>query len=367
MAGKDNYPASTKEINNLIADCLDIKREEWITDNAKNHEDLQVTEEKARNIIQFLNEKGEPIPQTGIVVGSRSVNGGGTYVRLASSDAVYLSRNVPYLRTTAMDYIDKKLTELKAGAIVKVTVTSKEGQYNLTKNEGNIVLDPVAEGKQAKKSNLPLVFEALANLEFSDVQKDADGLDFDRRYVCRLADSTVYTIHLAQQDDKTYVTCGAQFTDTQKVVKQQKIESLEALKKKEAILLAREHAKNFTAKHAGWVYEIPNWRAGNLTKKLADLVEDLPQAEKPEEANAPVGDPIDITTQEIIKNLERGSRSRPKLDFQHGPLVAPPTGLCHSERNAVEGRISNSQSNTSPLEGPMLRCAQHDKQTALMF
>jgi len=101
VASKDNYPASTKEINNLIADCLDIKREEWITDNAKNHEDLQVTEEKARNIIQFLNAKSEPIPRAGIVVGNTSAEGGGTYVRLASSDAVYLSRNVPYLRTTA--------------------------------------------------------------------------------------------------------------------------------------------------------------------------------------------------------------------------------------------------------------------------
>jgi len=305
VASKDNYPASTKEINNLIADCLDIKREEWITDNATNHEDLQVTADKARNIIQFLDEKSEPIGQAGIVIGSTSVNGGGRYVRLASSDEVYLSRNVPYLRTTAMDYIDKKLTELKTDTIVKVTVTDPNSPYSLTKHEGNMVLEPVPEGKQAKESDLSLVFEGLANLEFSDFQKAADGLEFDRSYVCRLADSTVYTFKIAQKEDKTYVTCSAQFTDTQQVVKQKKVEPLEELKKKEVILLAQEHAKNFTEKHAGWVYEIPSWRAGNLTKKLADLVEDIPQEEKPEETKAPVGEPLDITTQEIINNVER--------------------------------------------------------------
>ena len=316
VASKDNYPASTKEINNLIADCLDIKREGLITDSAKNHEDLQVTEGKARNIIQFLDEKSEPIPHAGIVVGNVSAEGGGTYVRLASSDEVYLSRNVPYLRTTAMDYIDKKLTELEADTIVKVTVTDPNGPYSLTKHEGKMLLDQVPEGKQAKESDLSLVFEGLSNLEFSDFRKAAEGLEFDRSYVCRLADSTVYTFKIAQQDGKTYVTCRAQFTGTQQVVKSKEVESLESLKKKEAILLAQEHAKTFTKKHSGWVYEIPSWRARNLTKKLSDLVEEIPQEEKPEEAKAPVGEPIDITTQEIIKNLER---TAPELEEEADP------------------------------------------------
>ncbi|MHC4327967.1 MAG: hypothetical protein ACYSWW_07575, partial [Planctomycetota bacterium] len=60
-------------------------------------------------------------------------------------------------------------------------------------------------------------------------------------------------------------------------------ETPEELKAKEAKLLARDGAQAFTAKHQKWVYEIPDWKANNLTRELADLLED---AEPEEESGA---------------------------------------------------------------------------------
>jgi hypothetical protein len=60
-------------------------------------------------------------------------------------------------------------------------------------------------------------------------------------------------------------------------------ESEEELKVKEAKLLADDNAKEFTAKHQGWVYEIAEYKAKNLTKALSDLLEDI---EKPQDPNA---------------------------------------------------------------------------------
>ncbi len=112
-------------------------------------------------------------------------------------------------------------------------------------------------------------------MRFDDVKKNSGDLSFDSQFVCRLKDSTVYTVKLAQKDGKTYVTCEADFTDTAPVVmKENEVQSEEQLKKNEAKLLARDKAKEFTVKHQGWVYEIADWKAKYLTKQLSDLLED---------------------------------------------------------------------------------------------
>ena len=81
--------------------------------------------------------------------------------------------------------------------------------------------------------------------------------------------------------------CNAEFTG-ERPTKDKEVESEEELKKKEALLLAYDNAKALAARHKGWVYEIADWKAKNLTKKLADLLEDEeppdPNAVKPEPA-----------------------------------------------------------------------------------
>jgi len=91
---------------------------------------------------------------------------------------------------------------------------------------------------------------------------------------------------VAQKDDKIYAKCWAEFT-AKEPVRVEASESQEQLKKKEAVLLARDAAKAFTAAHSGWVYEFAKWQGENLTKKFADLVEDEKPAAKPSEPNSP--------------------------------------------------------------------------------
>jgi hypothetical protein len=56
------------------------------------------------------------------------------------------------------------------------------------------------------------------------------------------------------------------------------VETPEELKAKEAKLLARDNAAKFTADHQAWVFEIADWTAKNLTKEMADLIEDEKKA-----------------------------------------------------------------------------------------
>jgi hypothetical protein len=291
VTNKDNYPAVTNKISELITTCLDIKTAELYTDETAYHEDLEVTEEKARSVVKFMTPEPNSTVLAGVVIGKSRELGEGTYVRLISddnvaSDKVYVTSNVPFIKNQATDYIEQELVSVNRDDINSVTVSSPDGDYTLKPKEGSkdITLVNILAGKKAKSSECDSVFNALSNLRFDDVRAQSSGLLFDRRYVCKLNDSTVYTLEIAQKDDKTYVSCTTQYTGEVPKKDMTKVEPEDVLKEKEAKLLAWEKAQKFAAKHKGWKYEIADWKAKDLTKGLSELVED---EEKPEEVKGP--------------------------------------------------------------------------------
>jgi hypothetical protein len=317
VVNKDNYPAKASEINNLITKCQEIQASEFVTDNPANYEDLEVTEEKARSVVKFLKPDSSIL--TGVIVGKTKELGQGTYVRLASSDKVYVAPSVPWFGSGAMNYIEQELISVKREDIESVTVSSKDGEYTLKPEaDGDgVVLENIPAGKKLKSSDSRNVFTALTNLRFDDIGKKSGELDFDSQYVCRLKDSTVYTLKIAQKDDKTYVSCEADFTDRTPVLIKKEGESEEELKKKEAKLLARDKVKEFSGKHQGWIYEIAEWKAKNLTKKLSDLVEDEEkpkETEKPEDSDAVEPDEADAREAEDAKAIEVDDPNIPKTE-----------------------------------------------------
>jgi len=283
---KDNYPAATERINNLITSCLDIKTTELYTSNKANFKDLGVTEEDARAVVKFY--KPDSTLMTGVIIGKNKTQGEGTFVRSVSSDDVYLSPSAPWINNQAIDYINQELLTVDRANIQSVIVTGPNEMYVL-KDVNGLILENIPESKELKKTDAESVFTALSYLMFTDVsrEKPDSSLNFDRKYTCRLKDSTVYDFAIAQKDDKTYIKCDADFTDKTPVTKKQEVESQEELKKKEAKLLAKEKAEKFKAQHTGWIYEIPDYKAGYLIKHFTDLIQDKSNTEKPPNANEP--------------------------------------------------------------------------------
>jgi hypothetical protein len=282
LVEKDNYPASLQQINNLITSSLDIRIKELVTDSPKNFKDLDLTQDTATSVIKFLNAEEALI--TGIMVGKRDEMAKGDYVRLVSADQdmdkkAYLSINVPRMDMTALSYLDKSLFKTEKQTISKVTVIGPEGRYTISSGKDNkITLDNIPEGKKVKETIYEGVFSAATDLTFSDVEKESAEtrkLDFKNTYICFLKNTGVYTFKLAEKDDKTYISVSSDFTDKEPVrVKKGIAESDEQLKKKEAKLLAREASLKYNKRHRGWVYQIPSWKAIDMTRKLEDLIED---------------------------------------------------------------------------------------------
>jgi len=294
VVNKENYPAKISQINDMISKCLEIERTQFVTEKGENHEDLEVTEEKAQTVVKFL--KPDSMLLTGIIIGKTKDVGQGSYVRLASDNKVYISQNVPWFSSGAMSFIDQQLLSVKRDDIASVLVSSPDGNFVLKakENGSGIEMENIPAGKKFKSTEGQNVFNALTNLSLTDVVKDSNDMTFDRQYVCRLKDSTEYTVNVATKDDKTFITCSARFTE-ERPTSIRKDESEEELKIKEAKLLADDKAREFTAKHRGWIYEVPDYKARNLKVKLSDLLEDQKEPEKDMSS-----DPNEIISEESV-------------------------------------------------------------------
>lgn len=292
LADKCDYPAAISKINSLLNNCLDIRPTELITDSAANHEDLQVTEQTAQYAIYFYNSEGNKL--TGLLISERKSNPDGAFARLVNEDRVYFIQSPPWFSTSAMDYLDRQLFQLERDKIQSVEVSYPDGHYVLkAAADGGDAVNiepPIPDGKQFKGSIYRNVFTALTYMQMDDVfspDKAPEGLDFNRKYICRLKDTTIYDIELAKKDDKTYAKISADFGDKTPVEKERRVESEEELKAKEAKLKAIEAVNTFNKRHQGWIYEIPSYKAGDLTKTVEELLEDKPAPQPTENKSEP--------------------------------------------------------------------------------
>lgn len=311
VVNKDNYPARVTEINNLLTRCQEIQWTEIVTDDPANHKDLGVMEEEARSIVKFMTPEPNSTLLAGVIIGKTKELGEGTYVRLlsgdqAASNKVYVAPSVPWINEQALNYIEQELISAERDDINSVTVSYPEGQYTLQRKSDSqdIILENMPEGKKLKTSEGQNVFTALADLRFDDVKRKTNDVTFDWQYICRLKDSTVYTVKIGQKDNKSYITPQGDFTDKTPVTIERKGESEEELKKKEAKLLARDKAEQFTSRHQGWVYEVADWKAKILTKKLSDLLEDEKKPQEPNEVKVGVSEATKIEDPNAIKVVE---------------------------------------------------------------
>ena len=217
---------------------------------------------------------------TGVILGKQKKDGQGLgYIRRLDDNKVYMmAEQIPAIKKEAIAYVEQGLLNVQRGDINSITVNSPNDVYVLMPgiDDKTVIFENLQEGKVLNNNIANRVFNALAELSFEDVNAESSkrGLQFDRRYLCRLKDSTVYTIWLAKDGDAWFIKCDAQFADKTPVTKTQgEVESDEQLKIKEAKLLARDAAEEFSDKHNGWVYQIPAYRAENLIRTSADLFE----------------------------------------------------------------------------------------------
>ncbi|AQT69707.1 hypothetical protein STSP2_02902 [Anaerohalosphaera lusitana] len=290
---KGGYPAKTSEVNNLLTRSMDIALAEKITSDEKNYADLGVSEEEASTIVKFITEDGSLL--TGIVIGEAVEGGEGKYVRLLNGEDVFVSLGSPWINKNAIGYVEQTLVSAEKDNIESVAVNAGDESYRIVRKDNNeIGLSTVPEGKEVKEDELDKVFNAATSIRFDDVLREVEGVSFNDKFVVRMEDSTVYRFDIGRKDDAVYGKVTAEFTDTEPVTMTKGVQvDEEELKQKEAKLVARDKAQAFAAKNEDWIFEIPSYKADNMTKPLSDLLEDKAveeesgdEADQPAEAEA---------------------------------------------------------------------------------
>lgn len=275
---KNDYPASTKEINEALVKWLDIACAAKVTDSSKNHGELGVAEDSEDAVVVTIKDAAGA-KLVGFVKGKSPEKGSGAYVRRLGDDTVYVSDSYLYIDSDPMDYIDKSLFSVKKDDVEKVTVKTGEDSYTLIRDDEDkdaFVLESVPEGKQPKGSEVKEAANALSSVNANDVMPaDTLEVEWSNLYECHVKGGLLYTVKLAEKDGDFYGELFAKGPDVDRITIT-KTESEEELKKKEALLLAADTAKAFTKRHTGWAYKISEWTAKKMKKPLDDLVEDIP-------------------------------------------------------------------------------------------
>lgn len=273
---KDDYRASVKKINDALIEWLDIACTAEVTTSAKNHAELGVTEDADDAVVVTIkNTDGADL--VGFVKGKSPEKGSGAYVRRLGDDTVYVCDSALYINSDPMDYIDKGLFSVKKEDVEKIVVKTGEDNYTLIRgDDGELALESVPEGKQAKDSEVKEAANALSSVNATDVMPVGSiEVEWNSLYECRLTSGLVYTVKLAEKDGDFYLQLAAEGPGVGRVTIT-KTESEEELKKKETLLLAADTAKTFAQRHAGWAYKTSEWTAKKMKKPLDELVEDIP-------------------------------------------------------------------------------------------
>jgi len=266
---------------------------------------------------------------TGLIIGKAQTGTNSKYVRLATGNDVYTATDLPTIRDEPLGYVDKEIVNIDRDEVAKVIVTGAGESYTLTNDPNDttkVVLHELPEDKTLKETDAQSVMGALSYFSFTDVKSDKsfnkDELKFDKKYVCRLKNSVVYTFDIAANEDRTFVKCSAQYTaDAGEILKEQA-----PLEEKDAALTARDGAAKFTDKHRGWIYEIAQWKAKNLTRPASDILEDKKEQEQPQEQAETPKKEQGSAAVEAETETEAQTQSLPQTDAQNLAAEEPATG-----------------------------------------
>lgn len=285
VTSKLSYPASNKEVNTLLRDIIKVQLAAEVTASKSAHKDLGVAaDSEDAKVVRFFDREGKEL--VGVVIG-KSVDGGGFYVRLASEDQVYRADGYASVRDKSLDYVEKEIVNNERGKIAKVEVKPADGTAYVidSPKDGEVALLGIPEGQRAKASAHDSVFSATSYFSFEEMASAASmpELDFKSTHVVTRRDGAKFTFDLAKKDDKHWVRGRAEYVGPAKVTIS-KDDKDEDLKQKEAWLKAQDAVEAFNKRHQSWVYQIGSWKAENLAKPFADLIEAIPTG--PEEIGA---------------------------------------------------------------------------------
>lgn len=217
----------------------------------------------------------------------------GRYVRAEGGPVVLVDQTLDAVSADPADWVEKELLNINGAELKTVEVTVSNETYTVTNNDGEYLLEPLAEEEGVDQTAAGRLMRALQYFNMSSVvdpsTADAElGFDQPGRYVAHGKDGMILTLTTARppEGDERYVRirveARAQPAPTRESVAEEGLEESDEIdadyqKALEAHREAQEalekKANRLKRDLAGWTYRIGNYTWETLQMPRSELVE----------------------------------------------------------------------------------------------
>ncbi|MFC1742363.1 peptidylprolyl isomerase [Candidatus Riflebacteria bacterium] len=278
-----SYPAKTEEVNSFIRKCLEIVKDEKVTESSQHHDKFGLSAKKpGKDFVQVsFYETGDKL-LSGIVVGEKHAKRNGNYIRELSRDTVYISKENIFFPEKSLDFAEKTIINVERKQLLSVN----NEQVKIIADGNDFKLQNVAAGKKAKGKDFLNLTDALSNFSFEEVlpvkEEKEKSLVFDRHFAATLKNKAQYKLHLAMKESVHYLKIEGAWTGEEQLSmpKNAPKEELEKIEKKIKI---SQKIKTQNLLWKNWVYKIGKHKYDTMLKTMGDLTEaDKEQKKTPE-------------------------------------------------------------------------------------
>jgi len=332
--------------------------------------------ESSSTLVTLKDSSGKAIAS--LIVGKphegKSFGTNEVYVRRAGEAQSWLAKAALELKDKNVDWLDKKILEVKRDRIRAVDVKHPDGEVVHVERDKpedtNFTLANIPEGKEL---TFPTAASGMSSslewLNLDDVVP-ASEVDFKATppVVCRFStfDGLTITVTTKEDKDKTYARFEAAYEPPPEVAgpkpEEKKDESADKKDDKKPEKKSPDEVKKevaeLNARLSPWVYVIPSYNKATFTKHMADLVKDKAPPPPPpgsQPATNPDGTPktSDPDTYKIPNDLPPEIQKQiqeHQASLGHKTEVVAPTPAKPADANAKPADANAKPADAKPSD-----------------
>ncbi len=345
LSEKSSYPADASAVRQMLLALADLKPLEAKTDNPERYAKLGLqdpeTEGSTATLVTIKDKAGKELAK--VLIGKQSEGKGGlpsgnTYVRLGGEKQCWLAKGDPALKEKDVDWLDKKILEVKRDRVRSVDVSHADGEHvhveRAKPEDQNFELSNIPEGQELSYPSAPgSIAGALEYLNLEDVLP-ADKVDFSKDAGAtsefRTFDGLKVTVQVKEDGDKCYARFSAAYDappaigptpppapaegdkqDAADPAKKDEPKKDESTRKPEEV---QKEAAELQKRLAPWVYVVPSYNKASFNKRAKDLLKPKAPPPPPPGATPPGGASSD--TYKIPDNLPPEIQEQIKADLE---------------------------------------------------
>ena len=342
LSEKNGYPVDNGAIRQTLLALADLQPLEPKTDNPERYAKLGLDEPEndgsTATRVTIKDKSGKELAR--VLVGKQAEGHGGlpsgnAYVRRGGEKQCWLAKGDPALKEKDVDWLDKKILEVKRDRVRAVDISHPDGERvhveRAKPEDVNFELANIPEGQELSYPSAPgSIAGALEYLNLEDVLP-ADKIDFTKDAGAtsefRTFDGLKVTVQVKEEGDKCYARFSAAYDAPAAVspapapAEAEKKEGADGSQPPEARKdearkpeEVQKEAGELQQRLAPWVYVVPSYNKASFNKRLKDLTKPKAPPAPPPGANGAEGGGSD--TYKIPDNLPPEIQEQIKADLE---------------------------------------------------